>query len=169
MYKQAGNSLLKNDNMKNLKLISLISIPLAPIMELVEKYVFGDWEFAKFLIVLVVIDTMLGFVKHYMLHDISSKAYGMIAKKLIVYSVVMIVGHVLASFAVNGQSVESFVWFRYFSCSALLVREGISILENSNTIYPGLIPKAIIRRLADFDSDTGKPISKKGGDDDRSS
>ena len=58
MYRQAGNSLLTKNDMKNLKLISLISIPLAPIMELVEKYVFGDWEFAKFLIVLVVIDTM---------------------------------------------------------------------------------------------------------------
>ena len=77
------------NDMKNLKLISLISIPLAPIMELVEKYVFGDWEFAKFLIVLVVIDTMLGFVKHYMLHDISSKAYGMLAKKLNFYTIII--------------------------------------------------------------------------------
>ena len=153
--------------MKNLKFISLVSIPLAPILEMFEKYIFGDWEFVKYLIVLVVIDTLLGFSKHYIRHDISSKAYGMIAKKLIVYSVVMIVAHVIASFTVAGEAIDSLVWFRYFCCSALMVREGISILENTNSIYPGLIPKSIVRRLSEFDSDTGEPIYKKGGDNER--
>ena len=147
--------------MRNLKLITLVSIPLSPIAELFEKYVFGDWEFVKFLIVLISLDTLLGFVKHYIAKDVDSRAFAMIAKKLIAYSAVMILSHVLSNFAVDGESVESFVWFRYFACSALMVREAISIIENSEEILPGFFPKSVISRLKGFDSDTGEKKPRK--------
>ena len=141
-------------------LITMIALPITPFIELFEKYVFGDWEFVKYLVVLVVIDTVLGFSKHYIKHDISSKAYGMIAKKIVSYSIVMIVAHVVATFRVGGEQIESLVWFRYFACSALMVRESISIIENLEVISPGFIPKSIVRRLSEFDSNTGKPIDR---------
>lgn len=34
-------------------MIALIALPLSPLLELFERYVFGDWEFVKWLIVLV--------------------------------------------------------------------------------------------------------------------
>ena len=138
----------------------MIALPITPFIELFEKYVFGDWEFVKYLVVLVVIDTILGFSKHYIKHDISSKAYGMIAKKIVSYSIVMIVAHVVATFRVGGEQIESLVWFRYFARSALMVREAISIIENLEVISPGFIPKSIVRRLSEFDSNTGKPIDR---------
>lgn len=138
----------------------MIALPITPFIELFEKYVFGDWEFVKYLVVLVVIDTILGFSKHYIKHDISSKAYGMIAKKIVSYSIVMIVAHVVATFKVGGEQIETLVWFRYFACSALMVREAISIIENLEVISPGFIPKSIVRRLSEFDSNTGKPIDR---------
>ena len=141
-------------------LITMIALPITPFIELFEKYVFGDWEFVKYLVVLVVIDTILGFSKHYIKHDISSKAYGMIAKKIVSYSIVMIVAHVVATFSVGGEQIESLVWFRYFACSALMVREAISIIENLEVISPGFIPKSSVRRLSEFDSNTGKPIDR---------
>ena len=141
-------------------LITMIALPITPFIELFEKYVFGDWEFVKYLVVLVVIDTILGFSKHYIKHDISSKAYGMIAKKIVSYSIVMIVAHVVATFRVGGEQIESLVWFRYFACSALMVREAISIIENLEVISPGFIPKSIVRRLSELDSHTGKPIDR---------
>ena len=141
-------------------LITMIALPITPFIELFEKYVFGDWEFVKYLVVLVVIDTILGFSKHYIKHDISSKAYGMIAKKIVSYSIVMIVAHVVATFRVGGEQIESLVWFRYFACSALMVREAISIIENLEVISPGFIPKSIVRRLSEFDSNTGEPIDR---------
>lgn len=141
-------------------LITMIALPITPFIELFEKYVFGDWEFVKYLVVLVVIDTVLGFSKHYIKHDISSKAYGMIAKKIVSYSIVMIVAHVVATFRVGGEQIESLVWFRYFACSALMVREAISIIENLEVISPGFIPQSIVRRLSEFDSNTGKPIDR---------
>lgn len=59
---------------------------------------------------------------------------------------------------VNGEPVEVFDWFRTFICTALLVREGISIVENLNKIKPGLIPKIITKYLKEFDE---KGIYKK--------
>ena len=69
--------------MRNLKLITFVSIPLSPIAELFERYVFGDWEFVKFLTILICLDTVLGFLKHYLAHDVDSRAFAMIVKKLI--------------------------------------------------------------------------------------
>ena len=50
-------------------MIALIALPLSPLLELFERYVFGDWEFVKWLIVLVCVDTVLGFVKHWLSKD----------------------------------------------------------------------------------------------------
>ena len=142
--------------MRNIKLTALTAMPAAPVLELFERYVFGDWEFVKFLVVLVVVDTILGFVKHLIEKDVSSKAYGMIAKKLLIYSSILAVSHVLSNFSINGEIVDSFVWFRYFACSALMIREGISIIENSEEIYPGLFPKWVVTKLKGFDNITGE-------------
>lgn len=147
--------------MRDLKMTILIALPVAPFLEIFEKYVFGDWEFVKFLIVLMIIDTALGFVKHWIAHDVSSKAWGMIGKKLIVYSSVMALSHVLASFVIAGSVVDSFVWFRYFACSALMVREGISIIENCEEITPGFMPVWIIKRLKGFNNQTGEKENEK--------
>lgn len=146
--------------MRNFKLITFLTLPITPLAELFEKYVFGDWEFVKFLVVLICLDTALGFIKHWMSHDISSRAFGMIAKKLLVYSSVMVLGHVMSQFSVGGEPVDSFVWFRYFACSALMVREGISIIENLEDIMPGLFPAWVIRRLKGFDNITGERIQR---------
>lgn len=147
--------------MKNLKMITLLAVPVTPFTELFERYVFGDWEFVKFLVVLVCVDTGLGFIKHWITHDVSSKAYGMIARKLIVYSCVMILSHVMGNFSIGGKVVDSFVWFRYFACTALMVREALSIIENVEEISPGFFPKAIITKLKGFDNVTGNKEEKK--------
>lgn len=147
--------------MRNVKVIVLIALPISPVLEIFERYVFGDWEFVRWLVVLMILDTLLGFIKHWFRHDLSSKAWGMIFKKLIVYSAVLALSHVLANFAIAGTPVDSFIWFRYFACSALMVREAISIIENSEEIMPGFFPKSIIRRLKGFDSLTGEKEEKK--------
>lgn len=146
---------VKSRRMKNVRMTLLLAVPVTPFTELFERYVFGDWEFVKWLVVLVCVDTCLGIVKHWISHDVSSKAYGMIAKKLIVYSCVLVLSHVMASFSIAGQAVDSFIWFRYFACSALMVREALSIIENVEEICPGFFPKAIITKLKGFDNITG--------------
>ena len=139
-----------------MRVIVLLSMPLAPILAFFETYIFGDWEFVKFLVVLMILDTLLGFVKHWISCDVSSKAYGMIGKKILVYASILALSHVLATFRIDGIPVESFTWFRYLACSALIVREGVSIIENSEEIMPGLFPKSVVRRLKGFNNSTGE-------------
>lgn len=146
---------------KNYKMIALIALPVSPFLEIFERYVFGDWEFVKWLVVLMIVDTFLGFIKHCISKDVSSKAWGMIAKKLIIYSCVMVLSHVMSNYSIAGQVVDSFVWFRYFACTALIIREALSIIENVEEIYPGFFPKAVITKLKGFDNITGKKEEKK--------
>ncbi len=133
----------------------ILALPIAPVIELFEKYVFGDWEFVKYLVILMIIDTALGFTKHYIAHDLSSKAWGQVARKVMVYACALILAHVMSSFTVDGNTVDTFVWFRYFACSVLMVREALSIVENVEEIAPGFFPKAIVTKLKEFDSVTG--------------
>ena len=143
--------------MKNFRLVCFIAFPLNVILnvDFFKTYVFSDWEFVKWLAVLMVVDTFLGLLKHWFARDISSKGYGMVGKKLIVYSAVMILAHVLSSFTVNNQPVTTLEWFGSFGCTVLMVREGLSIIENIEAILPGFFPKSIVSRLKDFDSKKG--------------
>ena len=36
----------------------VIAIPIAPIMDWIEKYLWNDWEFLNWLVIFIVIDTM---------------------------------------------------------------------------------------------------------------
>lgn len=141
--------------MKNLKLVCIVALPLNVILnvDFFRIYVFSDWEFVKWLAVLMVVDTALGIIKHWFTKDISSKGYGMVGKKLIVYSAVMILAHVLSSFTVNNLPVTTLQWFGSFGCTVLMVREGLSIIENIEAILPGFFPKSIVSRLKDFNSE----------------
>lgn len=144
--------------MKNISLTIMLSVPFSMITGFFEKYIFSDWEFVKWLIVLMAVDTVLGFIKHFIRNDISSRAWGMILKKIIIYSSVLALTHVLSNFCVAGIQVDSFLWFRTFACTALIVREGLSIIENIEEIYPGFFPSWVVKRFKEFDSNTAKKL-----------
>lgn len=129
----------------------LVAIPLSPIVDLIEKYIFKDWEFLKFLVVLIVVDTLVSWVFHLRQKDFSSKGIGMIFTKLFVYACLLVVAHVLGGYTINGESTETFTWFRSLICTALIVREAVSIVENSGKINPNLVPSWIRKYLRDFD------------------
>lgn len=146
--------------MNNIALILKLSLPISLLSELFGYYVFSDWEFLKFLVVLVILDTVLGFIKHWIEHDLSSKAYGMIGRKLIVYSAVLILANVVSHYKIDGNTQTTLQWFGTFCCTALMIREALSIIENVEAISPGFFPKSIIRRLSDFNSVTGNKIKE---------
>ena len=131
----------------------ILSIPLSfsTTTSFIEQYVFRDWEFLKYLMILVVIDTIVSWIYHLKNKDFSSKGFGMIAIKLIIYSSLLIVSHVIGNFTVEGGSIESYTWFRSVVCNALIIRESISIVENASKLYPGLVPQRIKKYLDDFD------------------
>lgn len=130
----------------------LFALPLSFFVDGIEKYIFKDWEFLKFLVVLIALDTLLSWIYHiFFTQDFSSKGFGMIFVKLITYGALMIVGHVMGSFSINNLPQETFTWFRSLILTALLVREALSIVENTGKIYPQGVPLWIRKYLKDFD------------------
>ena len=129
----------------------LLAIPIAPIVARIEKYLFSDWEFLKFLILFMTIDTLVSWWYHIKQKTFSSKGFAQLFTKIIIYSLLLILSHGFAVHTIGGETLDPLKWFRTFICTALMVREGISIVENMNKIKPGIIPPAITKYLKGFD------------------
>lgn len=129
----------------------LLAIPISPIVNWIEKYVFKDWEFVKYLVVLIVIDTLISWVYHIKEKDFSSKGFGMIFVKLFSYISLLSLGHILSSYTVQNSEVTTFTWINSLICTSLLIRESISIIENISKLNNNLVPTWLRKILKDFD------------------
>lgn len=134
------------------KLPLLCAAIFAPAMNIIEKYIFSDWEFLIFLFILVALDTITGIWKHYKLQTISSSGFSGFFTKVIVYCLFLIVIHILGNFTDNKISLAALEWVEQVAYGALIVRESISIIENLGVIHPGLIPASVLKRLKQYDS-----------------
>lgn len=135
-----------------------LSLPLSLVSTtpFIEKYIFNDWEFLKYLMILVILDTLISWAYHLKIKDFSSKGFSMILTKLLIYSSILIVAHIIGNFTIKGGNVEIYTWFNSVACNALIIRESISIIENAAKINPNLVPQRIKKYLADFDENGSK-------------
>lgn len=134
---------------------------LAPLISWFEKYIFSDWEFLIFLGVIVAVDTLLGVVKALYLREFSSKGFGMLLRKILVYAGALVATSALVRFTVDGAPQGAFRFFDNVVFSAIMVREAISIFENIAEIDPDAMPKWILKYLKKFDSYTGKKLNNE--------
>ena len=144
--------------MKKLPMISIVSLPLAIVTDF-SQYLYQDWEFAKWIGVAIIIDTILSVWKHLLHKDASSEAFfGKFSKKIAIYILLLILSNVLANFKVNGSVVGATQWIGTYLCVFMIVRECFSCVENIQAIYP-IFPTSFVRRLKDF-NDKGEYIKK---------
>ncbi len=135
---------------KNLIIIILGAIS-APILSLIKTYIYDDWDFFKFFFPLIIMDTVLGVAKNWKYGTLSSKAWGKIFWKLFSYGFILILAHIMTHFTIDGQVVIVFSWFDDAVYSALMIKEGISILENLGAINENLVPTWLLNKLKYFD------------------
>jgi toxin secretion/phage lysis holin subfamily len=142
--------------MKNLPMISIVSLPLSVVVN-VSQFLYQDWEFAVWISVAVIIDTILSVWKHLLHKDASSEAFwSKFSKKIIIYILLLILSNILANFKVNGSVVGATHWISTYICVFMMVRECFSCVENIQAIYP-IFPTSFVRRLKDF-NDKGEYI-----------
>ena len=135
--------------MKNLPMISIVSLPLSVVVN-VSQFLYQDWEFAVWISVAVIIDTILSVWKHLLHKDASSEAFwSKFSKKIIIYILLLILSNILANFKVNGSVVGATHWIGTYICVFMMVRECFSCVENIQAIYP-IFPTSFVRRLKDF-------------------
>ena len=139
-------------------MISLVSLPLSIVADC-SRYLYQDWEFAKWIAVAVILDTVLGVIKHLLHKDASSESFfSKFGKKIAVYIVLLILSNVLTNYTVQGSIIGLTQWIGTYLCVFMMVREGFSCVENIQAIYP-IFPTSFIRRLKDF-NDKGEYIKK---------
>ncbi len=139
-------------------MISVVSLPLSIVVDF-SRFLFQDWEFAKWIAGTVILDTVLGLVKHLMLKDASSGSlFGKFGKKIGIYIVLLILSNILTNYTVQGNIVGATQWIGSYLCVFMMVREGFSCVENIQAIYP-IFPTSFVRRLKDF-NDSGEYIKK---------
>jgi phage-related holin len=138
--------------MKSLALIT--GFAAASIATLFEKYVFNDWEFAVFLCIAILIDTLTGTYAALKVNKISSHRFRKMFEKVLIYAAVIFVAHGLQNFSSHNTTKWVFDWIEQGVYSALLVAEFLSIIENADKIRPGIIPKFIAKKLKQY-NETG--------------
>lgn len=148
--------------MKIITVISLVvALPLSIGAEIM-RYVYQDWEFAKWIGMAVAVDTLLGILKHLVHKDASSESFfAKFSKKIAVYILLLILANILTNFTVNGSNMGATDWMGTYLCVYMLVREAISVMENANAVIP-IFPKSFIKRFKDF-NENGEYI-KRGGE-----
>lgn len=128
-------------------------LALSPWALLIRQYIFDDWQFLGFLMVLIVVDTITGVLRSWRQQKVSSRAFSRIFTKVLIYLALLILAHVMANFTVHGKVNVLFQWFDTFIYSAMMAREALSLLENLAAIEPTLVPKVLLKRLAQFSED----------------
>lgn len=142
----------------------LAALPLTIGVE-VMKYVYQDWEFAKWIGMAVTIDTIVSLVKHWLQKDVSSEEFWhKFAKKIFIYIMLMIASNFLTNYTVNGHLIGPTQWIGEYLCVYMLIREGISIAENANAILP-IFPAWLLKRMKDF-NEKGEYINMKKNEKD---
>lgn len=131
--------------------LSLVCFGLAPLTQMIETYLFADWQFLKFLLVLIALDTMLGVAWAWRTKTVSSRTFSRLLTKLFVYVAFLVLIHVLCHFTVEGVRSGLFAWLTSLAYGAILIREGISILENLVRLSPGTLPAWLVARLKAMD------------------
>jgi phage-related holin len=126
-----------------------------PALSVFELYIFDDWHFLFFLMVLMGVDTATGFVKHWRSNTISHEAFYKVIKKVFVYSAYLIMLHALTRYSKNGTALYLFSWVEQVGYGILMVREALSIITNLDDIHPGMVPAWFRQKLQKF-HDTGK-------------
>ena len=143
--------------MKKLPMIFTVSLPLSIVADL-SRYLYQDWEFAKWIGITVVLDTILGVIKHLLHKDASSESFfSKCGKKIAIYIVLLILSNILSNYTVQGSVVGATQWIGTYLCVFMMVREGFSCVENIQAIYP-ILPVAFVKRLKDF-NDRGEYTS----------
>lgn len=106
----------------------------APVVYFVDKYLLSDWQFVMNLIVIVLIDTILGFIVAYKNKTISSRKFGKVLTKLLVYICLLSATHNVSHYTVHGEYNQLFQWLDSVVYATIMVRELLSVFEKTTLL-----------------------------------
>lgn len=107
---------------------------------LIGKYIFGDFSFLPWLVILMVVDFITGVTKSWVKKEaVTSKGFRDTVSKFIQYGALLIITHAVTHFEVDGQAVgKGLDWLVKLAYEFLIFIEVKSIYENVTEINPRL-------------------------------
>lgn len=136
---------------------------ISPVFMFLEKYLFDDWEFLKFLIILILIDSAWGVWDAISAKELSKEGFQKGLEKLAIYGTLLVIGHILKEIKSGNEAM----WFSYFTSlihSYMVVNECISILEKLARRQPKWVPNWLLDKLKSF-RDRGTNHTQNGKKD----
>ncbi len=124
-----------------------VSIASSPLVFIIETYFFSDWEFLKYLLVVMFIDWLWGFGLAWKTRTVSEDGFKKFGKKLTEYGTLLILGHVANHIRSGGEPITVLSYFTTTIHGYLFVREAISILEKIARVSPRLVPQWLMDKL----------------------
>lgn len=119
----------------------LLLLDFSGVFKFVNKYLFQDVTFLKFLILACAIDLLTGVTKVWVtqgLKSVTSRGLRDTVVKAISYGSFLIITHVLTHYEINGQSNTEFLWVNKVAYEFLILIEIKSVYENIIAINPKL-------------------------------
>lgn len=125
----------------------------------IEQYLFNDWEFAKWLFVLVTLDMITGIIRAMFppsgVSEVSTRVLmGGFFVKVVRYAIALASIHAVTNFTVQGEAVY-WVKFVMVNFDTLLLTffmavEFLSIDENLKAIGYGFLPTLAVKKIRSF-------------------
>lgn len=141
-----------------------LALATSPVMFVVETYLFNDWAFLVWVIILVCIDWVWALYLAWKTKTISKEGFQKGGEKLAQYATLLILGHILLNIKSGGEGMVVFSYMTMLIHGYIISLEAISILEKQATINAKLVPVWLLERFKNF-RDTGK-IDKKENEKD---
>lgn len=133
----------------------LLASSLLELVKYFETYIYKDWAYASYLFIPILFDTFLGIYIALRRDEFKWSEFKNIGDKVIGYSSILVLVHVLTSFTVDGEKVQVFDWIKVATLSSLMLKEGVSILKNVASLNEDLVPIWLLNKLKNLDK-TGK-------------
>lgn len=140
---------------------------LMPLWDFINEYVYNDWRFAKFFLVILTVDTFFGIWKHWKYKTICfGSGLKKISEKLAVAGGTLIMFHVFQHFGAEpGDQGWIDIYVLYLKGSLIFTYIGFGTAENIYEITGGKFPPPwIMTRFKNYD-DKGKRIIEVITDD----
>lgn len=134
----------------NYKSASALVVALfsSPILDGFAKYVVGELTVGWFILVMIIIDTALGFWVAFRVKNVSSTKFSRVFEKLIIYMALLSATFALSSTLKGGMFEVIAVETRQITVAFIVIREFISIIEKASKLGYG-VPVWIKDKLAD--------------------
>ncbi|QCR23073.1 phage holin family protein [Pontibacter sp. SGAir0037] len=135
-------------------ILLLIAAKYTDALQFVNKYIFADWDFIPYLVVIITIDTFTGVYANWKLGKLHSFKMRSLFEKIQMYAVGLIIIHGIASHLVDGSPNKLVLLVAPYLKNSMylfmLACEALSVEENLNKIGKSYLPKWIRKKLLDY-------------------